>query len=217
MEELKYGTKIYAFTKKFCYGFLKIFFRFTVVGAQNVPLEGPVLFASNHQSFLDPVLMGVASPKMIVFMSRDDLFKYPVLSWILPRMYVIPLERGAGDLGAIKAAIRALKSGQGFGIFPEGRRSRTGQLEPFKSGAAAIAMRTGATVVPVGITGSKEAWGVGKRPRLFTPVRLTFGEPIQVALEKVENEKLAELTKKIEAAVARLLPPEYLTPLEQPG
>ncbi|GIW25646.1 1-acyl-sn-glycerol-3-phosphate acyltransferase [Meiothermus sp.] len=205
----EYGLRVYYGAKALARFLLKVLFGLQVEGAEKIPKEGPVILASNHMSFLDPVVMGVACPRVVSYMSRDDVFKYPILRWLLPRLYVIPVSRGSGDLGAIKAAIRVLKNGMAFGIFPEGRRSRTGFIEPFKTGTAAIALRTGATIVPAAIIGSDKAWPVGKGPRLRRPIRVVFGDPIALPPGKTDHQTLEEVTRRLEAAVTELLPPEY--------
>ena len=189
---------------------IKPLFRLRIEGAEHVPAEGPVLIASNHLSTLDPIVLAYGVPRPVAFVAKAELFRMPVLSWLIPRLYAIPLERGAGDLSAIKAAIRALKEGLAFGIFPEGTRSRTGKLQPFKTGAAAIAARTGALVVPAAVIGSDRAWPVGKGPRPFTPVTVRYGEPLDFSGLKLDKKSLQEATRALEEAVARLLPPEYL-------
>lgn len=205
----EYGLRVYYNTKALGRFLLQVLFGLQVEGAEKIPKEGPVILASNHMSLVDPVVMGVACPRVVSYMSRDDVFKYPILRWLLPRLYVIPVSRGAGDLGAIKAAIRALKSGMAFGIFPEGRRSRTGFIEPFKTGVAAIALRTGALIVPAAIIGSDKAWPVGRGPRLRRPIRVVFGDPIALPPGKTDHQTLEEVTRQLEAAVTALLPPEY--------
>jgi 1-acyl-sn-glycerol-3-phosphate acyltransferase len=205
----EYGLRVYYNTKALARVLLQVLFGLKVEGAEKIPKEGPVILASNHMSFVDPVVMGVACPRVVSYMSRDDVFKYPILRWLLPRLYVIPVSRGAGDLGAVKAAIRTFKKGMAFGIFPEGRRSRTGFIEPFKTGTAAIALRTNAPVVPAAIIGSDKAWPVGKGPRLRRPIRVVFGDPITFPPGKTDHQTLEEVTRQLEAAVTALLPPEY--------
>ncbi|AWR85391.1 lysophospholipid acyltransferase family protein [Meiothermus taiwanensis] len=205
----EYGLGVYKVCKVIARFLLQVLFGLKVEGAEKIPKEGPVILASNHMSFLDPVVMGVACPRVVSYMSRDDVFNYPILRWLLPRLYVIPVSRGSGDLGAIKAAIRVLKNGMAFGIFPEGRRSRTGFIEPFKTGAAAIALRTGAVIVPAAIIGSDKAWPVGRWPRLRRRIRVVFGDPIVLPPGKPDHQTLEEVTHRLEAAVTALLPPQY--------
>ena len=200
---------------------IKPLFRLRIEGAEHVPKEGPVLIAANHLSTLDPIVLAYGVPRPVAFVAKAELFKMPILSWLVPRLYAIPLERGAGDLSAVRAAIRALKAGLAFGIFPEGTRSRTGKLQPFKTGAAAIASRTGARVVPAAVIGSDKAWPVGKGPRPFTPVTVRYGPPLDFSGLGLDKKSLQEATRALEEAVARLLPAEYLpeesfAPAKQP-
>jgi 1-acyl-sn-glycerol-3-phosphate acyltransferase len=190
---------------------LHALFGFSVRGKARVPKTGPVILAANHLSILDPIAIGAAVWRPVSFFARADLFHLPVLSWLLPRLYAIPVERGESDLSAIKKALRTLERGSAFGIFPEGTRSRTGRLQPFKTGVAAIALRTGTPVVPVAVMGTEKALPVGARMiRLRRPIRVVFGDPIPVPKkERPSREDLLRLTREIEAKVAELLDPPY--------
>jgi 1-acyl-sn-glycerol-3-phosphate acyltransferase len=191
---------------------LHLLFGYRTEGAEKVPEKGPVILAANHLSILDPIAIGAGIKRPVSFLARADVFRLPVLSWLLPRLYAIPVERGTGDLSAIKGAIRALERGMAFGIFPEGTRSRSGRLQPFKTGVAAIAFRTGSPVVPVAVVGSEKAWPVGRKLfRLRRPIRVVYGDPIPVPRKtKVSHQELENLTREIEARVRELLPPQYL-------
>ena len=190
---------------------LHLLFGYRTEGAEKVPEKGPVILAANHLSILDPIAIGAGIKRPVSFLARADVFRLPVLSWLLPRLYAIPVERGTGDLSAIKGAIRALERGMAFGIFPEGTRSRSGRLQPFKTGVAAIAFRTGSPVVPVAVVGSEKAWPVGRKLfRLRRPIRVVYGDPIPVPRKtKVSHQELESLTREIEARVRELLPPQY--------
>ncbi|WP_018460623.1 lysophospholipid acyltransferase family protein [Thermus oshimai] len=190
---------------------LHLLFGYKTEGAERVPEEGPVILAANHLSILDPIAIGAGLKRPVSFFARADVFQLPILSWLLPRLYAIPVERGKGDLSAIKGAIRRLEAGLAFGIFPEGTRSRTGRLQPFKTGVAAIAFRTGAPIVPVAVIGTEEAWPVGRKLfRLRRPIRVVYGEPIPVPKKgRVEHQELENLTRLIEARLRELLPPRY--------
>ena len=191
---------------------LHLLFGYRTEGAEKVPEKGPVILAANHLSILDPIAIGAGIRRPLSFLTRADVFHLSLLSWLLPRLYAIPVERGAGDLSAVKNAIRALEKGMAFGIFPEGTRSRTGKLNPFKTGVAAIAFRTGSPVVPVAVIGTEKAWPVGRKLfRLRQPIRVVYGEPIPVPRKtKVTHQELENLTREIEARVRELLPPQYL-------
>ncbi len=190
---------------------LHLLFGYRVERAEKVPEEGPVILAANHLSILDPIAIGAGIKRPVSFLARADVFRLPLLSWLLPRLYAIPVERGTGDLSAIKGAIRALEKGMAFGIFPEGTRSRSGRLQPFKTGVAAIAYRTGSPVVPVAVVGTEKAWPVGRKLfRLRQPIRVVYGDPIPVPRKtKVTHQELENLTREIEARVRELLPPQY--------
>lgn len=190
---------------------LHTLFGYRAEGWENVPKEGPVILASNHLSILDPIAIGAGVRRPVSFLARADVFRLPFLSWLLPRLYAIPVERGQSDLSAVKSAIRALERGMAFGIFPEGTRSRTGRLQPFKTGVAAIALRTGSPVVPVAVVGTEEAWPVGRKLfRLRRPIRVVYGQPIPVPKpSRVSHQELETLTREIEARVRELLPPGY--------
>ncbi|GLV48374.1 1-acyl-sn-glycerol-3-phosphate acyltransferase [Thermus sp. LT1-2-5] len=190
---------------------LHTLFGYRVEGAEHVPQEGPVILAANHLSILDPIAIGAGVQRPVSFLARADVFRLPLLAWLLPHLYAIPVERGQSDLFAIKSALRALERGMAFGIFPEGTRSRTGKLQPFKTGVAAIALRTGSPVVPVAVVGTDRAWPVGRKLfRLRRPIRVVYGKPIFVPrAERISRQELENLTREIEARVRELLPPEY--------
>ncbi len=202
---------VYQLTRVLIWLFMKLFFFAWVEGADQVPKKGAVILASNHLSILDPILMVVGIRRPVAFIAREDLFHMPLLSWLLPRVYAIPVERGSGNLSTFKAAIRLLRRGMAFGIFPEGTRARDGRMQPFKTGAAAIAMRTGALVVPVAVINTERAWPVGRGPRLFCAVRVVYGAALDLSefSRRADKESLIQATKVIEAAILRLLPPRY--------
>jgi 1-acyl-sn-glycerol-3-phosphate acyltransferase len=170
--------------------------RFT--GTENLPQEGPVILCANHESLLDPIAIGYALRRPVSYMAKKELFKVPLLGSLLRSMCALPVDRGAGDMAAIRASLQALKEGMVFGIFPQGTRSFKQRL-PFQSGVSVIALRSGAPVVPV---------LVGSRARLFRPLRLVFGVPVDLAdfAGPTTKEKLEQATRRIEAAVFSLRP-----------
>ncbi len=147
-------------------------FRIKVEEAGNVPNSGPVVLCSNHISWWDPVLVAGATRRPIHFMGKIELFRYPVLGWILNHIHAFPVARGKPDLSAIRDSIAVLKDGEVLGIFPEGTRQRgkeaLGEMHP---GAALVALRTGSPVVPVAIRGKYAFRGT---------VTVLFGEPMKL-------------------------------------
>lgn len=155
-------------------------FRPRVTGAKHVPLDGPVLLASNHLSSLDTILIPSFSPRKVQFLAKSSLFEGRVKGWFFRQIGAIPVHREAGSAAqaALAAGTRVLAAGQVFAVFPEGTRSRDGRLYQGRSGAAYMALETGAAVVPVGLVGTNRSLqdpATGKAPR----VEVRFGQPLR--------------------------------------
>ena len=182
-----------------------------VEGQEKVPMSGPGIVAGNHLSALD-IVLGAVSPRPLVFIGRGDLFAYPGLRLVLNDLGIIPVDRGNADVGAIKAALRVLQTGGAVGIFPEGTRSRSHTLASFKTGVAALAIRSRASVVPVGIAGTDSAWPVGSYPRFWQTIQIKFGDPIISSDfgEKTNKFAMMALAETLEEAVSQLIPAKYL-------
>ncbi len=177
--------------------------RFRWSGAENVPLTGPLILASNHQSHLDPVLVGVASPRQLKAMARHTLFFWP-LSWLIRSLGAVPVNREQGVIGGVKATLKMLKDGEAVLLFPEGTRTHDGNLQPFLSGFCALARRGEATIVPVAIDGAFHALPRGAwfpRPRA---VRVTFYQPIGPNDQQLLNDEelVALVTAQIVGGVS---------------
>jgi 1-acyl-sn-glycerol-3-phosphate acyltransferase len=153
---------------------------FYIQGAENVPKEGPVLYVSNHTSYLDPVAIGNVSPRRVVFMGKAELFKTKILNWLLRGVDGFPVKRGEADMSAVKAALGFLKSGRVVCIFPEGTRQNSEEeLGQPESGAATFAMKTGCPVVPVFVGGAQ--YVLGKKGGLkLGKITVAFGEPYTI-------------------------------------
>ena len=164
----------YGFAKAVTGGLLSLLFHMQYRGRENIPEEGGVIVACNHQSYLDPVIAAQKIPHQLRFMAKAELFKVPVLGFIIRHLNAFPVERGKGDTGAIDYAVETIKSRHCLLIFPEGTRSKTGELLRPRSGISVIAHRTGADVLPVSI-----AFSHGRRFR--SRVVVTYGEVIPFA------------------------------------
>lgn len=156
----------------------RLFFRYEVRGAENIPPEGGVIIAANHLSYLDPPLIGISIKRRATFMARDDLFGYPVIGRIVG-MFSIPIDRDAPKPSTIKTAVNRLKAGAVVVMFPEGRRLRGSDTGVGKRGVGVIAALSHAYVVPALIEGTDRALPVGSRFIRPVKVRVTFGEPIR--------------------------------------
>ena len=185
-----------------CYAISQVLFRFRFSGKGYVPVEGPVLLLSNHQSNLDSVLVGVACPRQLKYLARIGLFFWPFSLWIRS-LGAVPIDRERGALAGIRTTLDLLKDQNAVLIFPEGSRTTDGKLDVMLPGFCLLARRSQATIVPVGIVGAYEA--LPRRavlPRLH-PVRLAFGPPItkQQIAELSDQELTALVTRRIREAM----------------
>jgi 1-acyl-sn-glycerol-3-phosphate acyltransferase len=181
--------------------------RMQVTGAEQVPSTGPVILAANHRSFWDIPVHVLASPRPIVFMAKQELYKGPITGWLWRSLGGFPVRRETADIRAIDTALALLERGEVVGVYPEGTRSRTGEMLPFLKGAAWLALRTGAPIVPCGLKGT-ERKGRGQRRRLRRRVRVAFGPLILVEPEadiRVRREKADAITDQLLEAIRSLL------------
>lgn len=183
--------------------------RYRVSGRRNVPASGPLLVVSNHLNNADPPLLGAAVRRPIRFMAKQELFDLPLFGRIARLFGAFPVRRFEADLQALREAQRLLNDGQAIGMFPEGHRSHgKGMQQPYP-GTALIALRTGATILPVGITGTEAVTGIGvlfKKP----PIRVVIGEPFRLDTPKrVTSEAVRLGADEIMRRIAALLPPNY--------
>jgi 1-acyl-sn-glycerol-3-phosphate acyltransferase len=149
-----------------------------VRGQEHVPKRGPFILASNHISFLDPPLLGVACPRRVRFLARADLFSNPVLGPYLRCVGVMPLRRGETDVAAMRAALSRLEQGEGVAIFPEGHRQDSGRLSAAKRGVGMLAVAAKAPIVPVLVRGTHDALPPNAKSLQHAKIRVAFGPPI---------------------------------------
>lgn len=147
-----------------------------VLNAERVPKEGPVLYLPVHMSYLDPPLIGCASPRAIRYMAKQELFK-GLGGVILRSVNSFPVKRGANDTEAIRKAIEFLQAGETLLVFPEGTRNDGVTLGPITPGAAMLAKRTGAQVVVVGVSGTEKVWPRGAKKVRRARMTVAFSEP----------------------------------------
>lgn len=142
--------------------------------------ESPgALLLANHQSYLDPLLVGLPLQRPVSFLARDSLFRVPVVGWILRQTYVMPINRDAASTASIRDCLRRLEQGYLVGIFPEGTRTSDGNLGELKPGFVAIVRRTDRPIIPIGIAGAFEALPRGAWWLRPARVRVVFGAPIE--------------------------------------
>lgn len=159
-------------------GVAKLLFRPSVEGADNIPLSGPVLIAPIHRSNVDFAFSLFISPRKVFFMAKDGVFRVPLLGPLLTRLGAFPVKRDSADRESLRLSEEVLRRGQALVMFPEGTRKEGDTVEPLHDGAMFLAARTGAMVVPVGISGSDRAMPVGARLPRFSKIHIVVGKPI---------------------------------------
>jgi len=187
-------------------------YRVELRDCERIPETGPVILVANHESLIDPWLLGLATRRPIRYMAKAELWSYPVLRNVMEWFGTFPVSRGIGDQTAVGRAAELLAQGQVLGMFPQGTclpyRNR-----PWLRGAARLAISTGTTVVPVCIVGSERALRPGKFKVGLPRIRVIAGEPIEVVQAKPSIAAAKALTTRIETAIEDLRrpygPPEH--------
>lgn len=172
-----------------------------------MPRQGPLIVAINHLSLLDPILVGAALPRPVHFMAKEELFRYPLLGLLLRWVRAFPVRRGEADREAIASGLRILQAGGVVGIFPEGTRSLDGRLLSLQGGTAFLALKSGAPIVPVAISGTERAMPKGAWWPRRVAVRIQVGTPIQRLPDNgaAFKDRLQELSRSLAQELARLL------------
>lgn len=197
---------VWRFFQLLCQAFFAVWLRLRVRGAEHLP-QGGALILANHQSFLDPLLVGVSLRRPVTFLARDNLFRVPVIGWILRHTYVMPIRREATSTESLRESLRRIEQGYLVGLFPEGTRTPNGHLGALKPGFLALVRRAKCPVVPVGISGAFESFPRGAIVPRAGNVRVVFGQPISAAkLEEFQGrDDQAALVEFITARIAASL------------
>jgi len=178
-----------------------ILFRFHSSGGANVPREGGVLLACNHQSFFDPILVSLGMKRPITFMARDTLFRNWLFGPMISRLNAFPVRRGKADVDAIREAVQRLEWGWALLVFPEGERTRDGRVAALHGGPVMLAHRANVPIVPVVIKGAFEAWPRHRKLFRFHRISIVYGRPIPPppnADRETQERVLQELQKSLE-------------------
>lgn len=167
-----------------------------IVDKNKIPKNGGVMLCSNHIHYLDPPLVGAFIERQTRFMAKAELFDAPVLKWLLPKLRVFPIRRGMSDRQALRTGLKLLKEEELIGIFPEGTRSKTGELGEGLSGVGFFALRSQAYVVPCAVIGSY---------KLFSTLKVVYGDPIDMADLREQKASPEVATKEIMNGIQLLL------------
>jgi 1-acyl-sn-glycerol-3-phosphate acyltransferase len=170
-----------------------VMFDLKTYGAYNIPKTGGVLLVSNHQSFLDPIILSSGLDRTLSYLAKAELFKNRFFGWLIGSLNAFPVEQGAGDIGAVKEAIARLQDGHLLNVYPEGSRTETGEMQPLEKGVALVIRRAKVPVVPVAITGSYEAWRRGTPFPKSHPIRIMVGPPMYDLWKLDRDEILTKL------------------------
>lgn len=186
----------YSFARSVVYGVLKPIYRFEVIGKENFPSEGGVLLCSNHIDNLDPPVVGITAPRPVHFMAKSELFSVPVLGNIVKHLNAFPVKRGMSDREALRTGLTLLKEGNVLGLFPEGTRSKTGELGRGLAGAGFFALRTDAQILPCAIIGPYKP---------FSRLKIVYGEPIDFTELRKNKASADEATELIMDEIRKLI------------
>jgi 1-acyl-sn-glycerol-3-phosphate acyltransferase len=159
----------------------KLFFRLQVKGKEYIPKKGGFILASNHISYLDPMVLGVACPRLLNFMAKQDLFRNPLFSWLISTVGSFPVKRESVDISALKEAMQRLRNGKALLLFPEGRRGEADAVtsQP-QGGVGFLAAKLNVAVVPAFIKGTEKALPKGAKFIRPSKISVYFGKQIQI-------------------------------------
>jgi 1-acyl-sn-glycerol-3-phosphate acyltransferase len=177
---------------------MRMLFRIEHHGWERIPQEGPLLLVSNHVTYFDPPWISVRVYRTLRYMAWDKLFRIPLVGRILRWFGAFPVSLENPESSAYKAALRILQKGEALMIFPEGGRSPDGSLRHFKVGAARLALRTGATIVPVAVQGGERVWS--SRMHLPRPAKVRVDYLPPITKENFPN-STEELIKQVREAI----------------
>jgi len=197
---------IYRLTWFLCRVVFHTLLRWRITGAENVPVSGAVLLASNHISVLDPLIVSVGFWRPTRFMAKEELFRHPLFAWYISHLNAFPVKRGAADRAAIKYCLDSLEQGWALAMFPEGTRSDTGELREAEMGVGMIACRSGVPVIPVYLTGANRVLPKGGGFRL-AQITVAYGKPLHFQNpegKRAGREEYEDAARQVMAAIAAL-------------
>ena len=203
-----------------CFIWFMFFYRFRMWGSRNIPSEGAVMLVSNHQSFFDPIIVGLGSShRQFYALARATLFHNPLFAWHINSLNAIAVDQKSADTKAMRKCIEVLRQDHALLIFPEGSRTLDGKVQRFEPGTMLIIKRARPMILPVALEGAFDAYPRGsKRPRLFGRIGVMYGQPIPAEqLLELGPEKASEqLRDQIEQMRQELRKKLYPAPTEYP-
>lgn len=186
----------YSFARSVVASIFKPWYRIQVIGSENFPKDGGVLLCTNHIHNFDPLVVGITAPRPVHFMAKEEIFNVPVLGNVVRKCNAFPVKRGMGDREALRSGLKVLKDGHVFGLFPEGTRSKTGDLGKGLSGAGFFALRTEAAVLPCAIIGPYKSLG---------KLKIVYGKPIAMKELRETKTSADQVTELIMSEIHKLI------------
>ena len=196
-------TRTWRFLQAICRIISTLAFDLKVYGAHRLPQEGGVLVVSNHQSYLDPVLLAVRTKRPLSYMAKSELFTHKPFTWMIRALGAFPVRQGAGDVRAMKEAIERVQEGHALLIFPEGSRTEDGQLLPVEPGVALVIRKAKVPVIPCVIDGAYRAWQKDAKSPRAAPIRILYGHPMDLSgldreqVVKAIQDKFSEMLQSL--------------------
>ena len=198
--------------------FCRVVFKIEFHGVDNIPREGACIITPNHVTYADPIWITIPMPRRIYYMAWNKPFRIPILGLLMRMFGAFPVNLDvAADASAQREAIEALRKGRALVIFPEGGRTKTGKLMPFKMGAFRLALSYGVPIVPVTIKGANAIWPVGQMLPRAGKLTITYHPPIEVERLREEASRLElkeharQLARRTHDVVAEPLDPASLS------
>ncbi len=203
-----FGDIFYALLRPLAWLLTHLVCRYRVSGRERVPLSGPLLVAANHLSWYDPIILALVLPRRVWFFAKIEVFRWPIVGWLCRLTGQIPVHRGEGDRAALEKALAYLREGKALIVFPEGTVERQEQMIAAHTGMAMLAVRSGATILPVGHTGTRRI--LRSLRSWFPPVAIHIGEPlVPVMPEGVAHKSgLQVITQDVMMRISGMLPQE---------
>ncbi len=190
------SVDLYKIGQSVCRSYLSTVYKVEVIGKENISNDKGVLLCCNHIHLLDPPLLGSYIDRPIHYMAKAELFKIPVLNYFIRKFHAFPIRRGMSDKQALREGLKVLKENNVLGIFPEGTRSKTGDLGKGLAGVGFFALKTNALVVPSAIIGPYKPFGT---------VKLVYGKPLDFKALREEKVSSENATNYIMDAIAELI------------
>ena len=187
-------------------GLARAWFRLELRGVENIPREGPLIIAPNHQTYADPPLVTIPVRRRVYYMAWNQLFRVPVFGQLIRLLRAFPVDIYSNDPGAVREARRLVTAGAAVMIFPEGGRSVDGGLGPFKLGAFRLAVALDASVLPVTISGGYEAWPPHRALPRRGRMTITYHPALRARAGVDARTAARDLAERTRAAIASALP-----------